>query len=86
MLVERSHLLQPLTELMSKKVRYKWIFVKQTAFNEIKRIVNDDTLLIYSYFNKRFDIHTVASEFELGAVISRYGKPTTLYSRKLTKR
>ena len=42
-----------------------------------------DFLLAYSYFNEGFKIHTDASNFELGAVISRNGKPIAFYNRKL---
>ena len=55
------------------------------AFDEIKRIVTRDTILIYPDVNKRFDIHTYAGEFHLRAVIIQTGKPTAFYSRKLTK-
>ena len=37
--------------------------------DKIKRIVTCDTLLTYTDFNKRFDIHMDAIEFQLGAVI-----------------
>ena len=53
---KRSHLLQPLTALTSKEVKFKWIDVKK-AFDEIKRIVTRYALLIYPDFNKHFDIH-----------------------------
>ena len=59
---KRPHLLQPLTELTSKKVRFKWTVVEQKLFDEIKRIVAYDTLLLYQDFNKIFDIHMDASE------------------------
>ena len=62
MWAKRSHLLQPLTELTSKKEKFKWTFVKQKPFGKIKLIVTRDTLLIYLNLNKRFDIHTDASE------------------------
>ena len=43
-----------------------------------------DNLLTYPYFNEFFNIHTSASAFQLGAVISQKGKPITFYSIKLT--
>ena len=43
-----------------------------------------DTLLNYTDFNETFKIHTDASAFQLGVVISHKGKPITFYSRKLT--
>ena len=81
---KRSHLLQPLTALTSKKVKFKWSVVEQKSFNKIKRIVARNTSLIYQDFNKRFGIPTDASEFQLGAVISQDGKEIAFYSRKLT--
>ena len=60
---KQSHLLQPLTVLTSNKVKLKWTVVKQKVFDEIKWIVECDTLLIYPDFNKRYDIHTGASEY-----------------------
>ena len=63
---------------------FKWTDVEQKAFDKIKQIAARDTLLLYTDFNERFDIHTNASSFKLGAVISQNGKPITFYSRKLT--
>ena len=70
---------------MSSKVKFKWNEIKQDSFDEIKRIVDRDTLITYTDFNEEFKIHTNASDFQLGAVISQKGKPTDLYSRKLTE-
>ena len=39
-------------------------------FDEIKRIVACDTLLTYLEFNEAFKIHTNASAFQLGVIIS----------------
>ena len=66
---KQSHLLQPLTELTSIKVKFKWKVVEQKSFNEIKREVDRYNLLIYMDFNKLFDIHTDASELQLVTVI-----------------
>ena len=42
-----------------------------------------NNLLAYMYFNKQFEIHTNASNFQLVAVIIREGKLIALYGRKL---
>ena len=81
---KRPHLLQPLTALTSKKIKFKWTCVDQKYFDEIELIVPRDTLLIYPNFNKRFDIHTYASEFHTGSVIIKYGKPIAFYIQKPT--
>ena len=48
------------------------------------RIVDHYNLLTSPDFNGTFKIHTDASAFQLGAVISNKLKPIYLYSRKLT--
>ena len=58
--------------------------MEQDAFNEIKRIVAHDNLLTCPDFNETFKIHTNASKFQLGAVISHKGKLIAFYSGKLT--
>ena len=42
-----------------------------------------EALLSYPNFNKPFDIHTNASNHQLGAVISQNKKTIAFYSRKL---
>ena len=50
---------------------------------KIKCIVAHDNLLTYPESNETFKIHTNASVFQLGAVISQKVKPIALYGRKL---
>ena len=57
--------------------------VEHDAYGKIKRIVARDTLLTYPDLNETFKIHTNASAFQLGAVISQKVKPIAFYSRKL---
>src|SRR5210317_1090882 len=57
---KRSETLAPLTELCSKTVKFHWTERQQAAFDEIKRMVTEDTLLAYPDFNKPFVIHTDA--------------------------
>ena len=80
----QSHMLAPLTKLTSIKIKFKCAKVEQDAFDKIKRIVASDTLLTYPDFNEAFKIHTNASSFQLGAVISKKVKPIAFYSRKPT--
>ena len=41
-------------------------------------------MLIFPDFNKVFEIHTDASDYQLGSVISQGKKPIAFYSKKLT--
>ena len=81
---KRSHILHPLTALTSNKVKFKCTELEQKAFEDIKRAVSQDTLLVYPDFNQRFDIHTDASDYQLGSVISQNVKKIAFYSRKIT--
>ncbi len=50
----------------------------------MKKVMAKETILNYPDFNKVFEIHTDASDRQLGAVISQEGKPLAFYSRKLS--
>ena len=62
----------------------KWTKIEQDASDEIKRIVDRNSLLTYPDFNENFKIHTDASDFKLGAVILQKGKPIALYITQRT--
>ena len=80
----RSHILAPLTKLTRKNEKYIWGPEQQRAFEEAKRAVSADVMLRFPDFGKPFDVHTDASDTQLGSVISQEGKPIAFYSRKLT--
>ena len=65
------------------KVKFKWTDVEQKSLGDIKRAVAHDTIPSYPNFNKHFNVHTYASDYQLGAVIILDFKPFALYSRKL---
>ena len=50
----------------------------------MKKVMAKETILNYPKFDQCFDIHTDASDRQLGAVISQDGKPLAFYSRKLS--
>ena len=84
MWIRRSEILAPLTKLCSKGVKFSWNEEQQKAFELIKKLVSQEVLLAYPNFNELFEIHTDASDYQLGAVISQKGKPIAFYSRKLS--
>ena len=69
---------------MSKEAKYKWTDEHQHAFEQVKKVVSKETLLAYPDFNQPFEIHTDASDYQLGSVISQNNKPIAFYSCKLT--
>ena len=83
MWVKRSHVLAPLAELTSKTKKFVWGPKQQAAFETAKKIIAREVILAYPDFNAPFQIHTDASHYQLGAVISQNGKPIAFYSRKL---
>jgi hypothetical protein len=66
---KRSHMLAPLTGLVSLLVKYKWGPEQQKAFDEIKRNVNQETLLEFPDFEEESHVYTDVSNKQLGAVI-----------------
>jgi RNase H-like domain found in reverse transcriptase len=86
---QRSHLLTPLTEVTQVPCgskTFKWTQAQDKAFHEVKKVITQNALLKFPDFNKVFDIHTDASDYQLGSVISQDGQPIAFYSRKLTKK
>ena len=83
MWIRRSHILAPLNALNKKGRKWTWGETEQKAFDDIKRVMSKETLLHYPDFNKTFEIHTDASNYQLGAVITQDNKPIAFYSRRL---
>ena len=75
----RSEILAPLTSLTSVKKKWKWEKEHQEAFDKMKRVVAREVKLSYPNFNKEFEVHTDASDKQLGAVISQELKPIAFY-------
>ena len=79
----RSTLLAPLTKLTSKSVPWKWTDVEQKAFDDMKKVMSRQTLLVYPNFSQPFHIFADGSKVQLGAVIMQNGKPVAFYSRNI---
>ena len=84
MWIRRSEILAPLTKLCSKNNKFVWTEEQTNAFDKIKQIICEETLLAYPDFSQPFEIHTDASKIQLGSVIAQKDKPIAFYSRKLT--
>ena len=81
---KRAHLLTPLTQLCSSKVKFTWNDNHESAFQQIKRLVTEDVLLRFPDYNKPFSIYTDASKYQIGATIKQENLPVAYFSRKLT--
>ena len=53
---KRSHVLAPLSSLVSKTVKFKWTEEHQKAFEEAKRMIQKETLLSYPKFGEEFHV------------------------------
>ena len=83
----RAYILKPLTNNsgLKKKIRLEWTEKMQEAFDKMRIFMAEDALADYPNHNKRFDIYTDASDFQLGACIMQDVKPVSYLSRKLNK-
>ena len=54
------------------------------AFDQIKMVLNKETLLRYPDFSKEFKRQTDASQSQIGAVIAQGRKLIAFYSRRVT--
>ncbi|GFH61806.1 hypothetical protein CTEN210_18281 [Chaetoceros tenuissimus] len=84
----RSHILSPLIDAAAGKkgkMKITWTEEMDDAFIQLKQMVTEEVFLTYPDWSKPFDIHTDASDKQLGAVISQNGKPIAFFSRRLSK-
>ncbi len=82
-----AHDLKPLTDQsgLKKKAPIKWTDEMQHSFDKMHLLMAANALAAYPDHNKRFDIYTHASDFQLGACIIQEGRPVAYFLRKLTK-
>jgi hypothetical protein len=70
---------------LKKKASVKWTDEMQKTFDKRRLLTAADALAVYLDNNKRFDIDTDASDFQLGACIIQEGRPVAYFLHKLTK-
>ncbi len=56
-----------------------------TSIGQCKAAIAKETVLAYPDFSKPFEIYTVTSSTQLGAMITQDNKPIAFFSRKLSK-
>jgi hypothetical protein len=57
----------------------------QQAFDKMRLLMAANALAAFPNHNKRFNIYTDASDFQLGACITQEGRPVAYFLRKLSK-
>jgi hypothetical protein len=82
-----AHVLKPLTNQsgLKNKAPIKWTDDMQKAFDKTRLLMAANTLAAYTDHNKRFDVYTDASDFQLGVCIIQEGRPTANFLQKLAK-
>ncbi len=77
----RAHILKPLTNQSSLKkiVPIKWTDEMQKAFDKMHLLMAANALKAHPDHNKRFDVYTDASGFQLGACIIQEGRPVAYF-------
>ena len=83
-----STVVAPLTGLLKKNVPFEWTEECQKAFENVKKILTNDPVLITPDYNKEFRLYTDSSDVAVGAALMQFGKdglehPISYFSRKL---
>ena len=79
----------PLTNLTKKNTRFKWTNECQKAFDILKDKLISAPVLTYPHRDRKYILHTDASDNAIGAVLNQYNEitkceqPIAYYSRKL---
>jgi hypothetical protein len=82
-----TYILEPLTNQsdLKKRVPINWTDEMQKAFDKMHLLMAADALAAYLDHNKRFNMYTDASDFQLGTCIIQEERPVAYFSCKLTK-
>jgi hypothetical protein len=65
---------EPLHKLLRKGVKFQWNTEAQTCFELLKTYLISEPILIRPNFDEKFILHTDASDFGIGAVLSQIGR------------
>jgi hypothetical protein len=82
---KQAQTLAQLSDLRGHKRKFVWTEIHEKAFQQMKHIMSQDTLLTYPQFDQPFVIHTDASDNQIGGVDMQNNKLLGFFSKKLTK-
>ncbi|POM68721.1 Retrotransposon Polyprotein [Phytophthora palmivora] len=78
----RAAILSLPTALISPSVPFRWSDEHETAFARMKTAMIQTVELAFPDYSKPFHMHTDASGYQLGAVISQDGRPLVFWSKR----
>jgi hypothetical protein len=70
---------------LKKRAPIKWTDEMQKAFAKMRLLMAANARAAYPYHNKRFDVYTDASDFQLGACIIQEGWSVAYFLQKADK-
>nr|CAN83956.1 hypothetical protein VITISV_029615 [Vitis vinifera] len=73
----------PLTDLLKKNKAWEWDERCQQAFEDLKKVVTEESVLALPDHTKVFEVHTDASNFAIGRVLMQERHSIAFESRKL---
>ncbi|KAH9329514.1 hypothetical protein KI387_001622 [Taxus chinensis] len=81
-----SKLATPLTDLLKKGRKWRWMEKQQQAFELLKQKLTSQPVLALPNYGKPFEVQTDASDYAIGGVLMQEGHPVAYESRKLNDR
>jgi hypothetical protein len=78
-----SQVVQPLSNLLKKKLSFEWKEEQQKAFEDLKSKLSFTHVLRFPNFTKPFEIHTNASDFAISGVFMQDGHPIAFKNKKI---
>ncbi len=77
-----AHILKPLTDHsgLKKRAPIKYTDEMQNAFDKMCLLMAANVLAAYPDHNKRFNVYTDTSDFQLSACIIQEGRPVAYFS------
>jgi hypothetical protein len=78
----RAHILKPLTDHsgLKKRAPIKLTEEMQNVFDKMRLLMAANAFAAYPDHNKRFNVYTDASNFQLGTYIIQEGRPVAYFS------
>ena len=85
-----ARITQPLTDMTSSKIKFKWGATQEEAFKEIKKCISKAPSLCLADWSKEFHIETDASDTAVGAILFQLGEnneqlPLAYHSKNLSE-